>query len=63
MLGAKYGLHCTNRGSVLHATIHGSCVSKGAKYKFVDNPWIVLHKQLIVYTCILVVRSGPGGPP
>ena len=24
--------------------IHGSRVSKGVKYKFVDNPWIALHK-------------------
>ena len=45
MLGAKYGF--AFHGSVLRATIHGSRVSKGAKYKFADNPWIALHKQLI----------------
>ena len=40
-----HGLRCANHGSVLSATIHGSCISKGAKYKFADNPWIVLRAQ------------------
>ena len=30
-------LRCTNHGSVLHATIHGSHISKGAMYKFVEE--------------------------
>ena len=40
-----HGLRCANHGSILCATIHGSRVSKGAKYKFADNPWIALRAQ------------------
>ena len=60
MLGAKYkfaqSMDCAtqNMDPVLYATIHdpwiarainGSRVSKGAKYKFADNPWIALRAQ------------------
>ena len=54
VLGAKYGfaqstgLRCAKHGFVLHATIHGfACMD--AKYKFEDNPWIALCKQLIAW--------------
>ena len=57
MLGAKYGLaqsmDCAAQTmdpyfalqSWIARAIHGSRVSTGAKYKFVDNPWIALHAQ------------------
>ena len=51
MLGAKYefaqSMDCATQtmDPVLYATIHGSRVSKGAKYKFADNPWIALRAQ------------------
>ena len=51
MLDAKYGLvqsmDCaaqTMDPYFAHA-IHGSRVSKGAKYTFADNPWIALRVQ------------------
>ena len=45
---AIYGLRCAKHGFVLHATIHGfACMD--AKYKFEDNPWIALCKQLIAW--------------
>ena len=33
----------------ISCAIHGSCVYKGAKYTFADNPWIVLCKKLIAW--------------
>ena len=40
----------------ISCAIHGSCVSKGTKYKFADNAWIVLRKQLIA---LFACRSSP----
>ena len=50
---------CTIHSSVLCTTIHGSCVSKGAKYKFANNPWIALRKQLIVVVLTPGSLAGP----
>ena len=35
------------KNSWISCAFHGSRVSKGAKYKSMDNPWIALRKQLI----------------
>ena len=47
MLGAKHGF--AQRKPWIHSLrdnpIHGSLVSKGAKYKFAENPWIALRAQ------------------
>ena len=56
-ISAIYVLHCANHGSVLCVTIHGSRVSKGAKYKFVDNPWIALRAQTTDCLVCLHVQS------
>ena len=40
----------------ISCAIQGSRVSKGAEFKFADNPWIVLCKQLIAW---FARRSSP----
>ena len=37
MISAIHGLCCTKHGSILHATIHVSHISKGAMYKFAEE--------------------------
>ena len=55
VLGAKYGFaqstDCAaqNMDSFFVRQSMDLRVSKGAKYKFEDNPWIALHKQLIAW--------------
>ena len=66
MLGAKYGFAQSTDYAAQTMDpyfagqsmdfLHGSRVSKGAKYKFEDNPRIALHKQLIAW---FARRSSP----
>ena len=63
MLGTKYGFAQSTdcaaqimdlyfaRQSMDFVRNHGSRVSKGAKYKFADNPWIALRKLIAWFAC------------
>ena len=58
MLGAKHVFIYTLRDNPWIArAIHGSLVSKGAKYKFADNPWIALRAQTTDHLVCSQVQS------
>ena len=52
----KPWIHTLHDNPWIACAIHGSRESKGAKYKFADNPWIALRAQT---TDCLVCSQGP----
>ena len=53
----KPWIHTLRDNPWIARAIHGSRVSKGAKYKFADNPWIALRAQTTDHLVCLQVQS------